>query len=267
MGAFVFEFLSYGAERLQAFLLVNFRVGGLLLAAPIIGRGSLPTVVKLGLGVTLAIFMMPLIFNAPLPAFHSIVDLTAMGIKELLIGVLIGLIMKLLFYSAQAAGSIVGFQSGLSIANIIDPSTRENVNIVGEIWFVIASVIFLAINGHLLIISGFADSYRIVPLGTAVFGADALDLIMRISTILFSMALKFAAPVLVTVFLVDVTMGVLARTIPQMNIFVIGIPIKITVSLLMLAVSLPVFAWVLTKMTEFLDRHLDALLMTLAPGK
>ncbi len=263
----MFEFLSYGAERLQAFLLVNFRVSGLLLAAPIIGRASLPVVVKLGLAVTLAIFMMPLVLSVPLPAFHSLVDLTALGIKELLVGVLIGLVMKLLFYSAQAAGSIVGFQSGLSIANIVDPSTRENVNMIGEVWFLIASIIFLAINGHLLVISALADSYRIVPLGTAVFGADAVDLIMRITTILFGMALKFAAPVLVTVFLVDVTMGVLARTIPQMNIFVIGIPIKIAVSLIMLAASLPVFAWVLTRMTEFLDRHIDAMLMTLATGR
>ncbi|MCH7877878.1 MAG: flagellar biosynthetic protein FliR [candidate division Zixibacteria bacterium] len=262
----MFEFLSYGSERLQAFMLVNFRVSGILLAAPILGRASLPLVVKLGLAVTLAIFMMPLVLSSPLPAFHSIIDLTTLGIKELLIGILIGLIMKLLFYAAQAAGSIVGFQSGLSIANIIDPTTKENTNMVGQIWFLIASVIFLAINGHHLVISGLADSYRLVPLGTVAFGADAADLIMRITTVLFGMALKFAAPVLVTVFLVDVTMGVLARTIPQMNIFVIGIPIKIAASLIMLAASLPVFAWVLARMTEFLDRHMGTMLMTMTTG-
>ncbi|MFQ5607821.1 MAG: flagellar biosynthetic protein FliR [Candidatus Zixiibacteriota bacterium] len=262
----MFDFLAYGADRLQAFLLVNFRVSGLLLVAPLLGRGSMPPIIKVGLAVSLAVFLMPLVFNTTLPAFESLFDLTALGIKELLVGVLIGLLLKLVFYAAQAAGSVVGFQSGLSVANIIDPTTQDQVNMVGEFWFLVASLVFLAIDGHHLVISGLADSFRFIPLGTAAFGATAADLMMRLTSVLFTIALKFAAPVLITVFLVDVTMGTLARIIPQMNIFIIGIPVKIAVALLMLAVSLPVFAWLLGNMTEFLDRHLDIMLEALATG-
>jgi flagellar biosynthetic protein FliR len=258
--------MGYGADRLQAFLLVNFRLGGMFLVAPIFSRQSIPPMVKAGLAIMLAILLMPAIINAGVPAVPSLADLSALVFKEVLVGVIVGLMLKLLFYAAQTAGSVIGFQSGLAIANVVDPSTKSQVNMLGQFWVLVASMIFLAINGHHLLITSLADSFQVIPLGGAVFGAGAVDLLLRLSGIMFTLALKMAAPILLTVFLVDVALGVLARTIPQMNIFVIGIPVKITVSLLMIGVSLPVFSWALNTMTAFLDEHLQEMIGALATG-
>lgn len=258
--------MGYGAERLQAFLLVNFRLGGMLLAAPIFGRQTIPPLIKVGLAITLAILLMPAIINAGLPVVPSLTDLVALGFKEMLVGVIVGLMLKLLFYAAETAGSVVGFQSGLAIANVVDPSTQTQVNMLGQFWVLVASMIFLAINGHHLLITSLADSFQVIPLGGSIFGAGAADLLMRLSGIMFTLALKMAAPILLTVFLVDVALGVLARTIPQMNIFIIGIPVKIAISLLMIGASLPVFSWALNSMTAFLDEHLQEMIAALATG-
>ncbi|MBN4076250.1 flagellar biosynthetic protein FliR [Gemmatimonas aurantiaca] len=266
MGWTVFEFMGYGADRLQAFLLVNFRLGGMLLAAPIFSRTSIPPLIKTGFAITMAILLMPSIINAGIPVVPSLFDLTALGMKELLVGVLIGLMMKLLFYAAETAGSFVGFQSGLAIANIVDPSTQTQTNIIGQFWLLVASMIFLAINGHHLVITSLSDSFQVIPLGGAIFGADALDLLLRLSGVMFVLALKMAAPILLTVFLIDVSLGVLARTIPQMNIFIIGIPVKIAAALLLIGTSLPLFSWALQSMTEFLDVHMHEMIAALASG-
>ncbi len=262
----MFDFLGYGAEKMQAFLLVNFRIGGLMLAAPILSRGSIPSIVKVGFAVLLAIIILPIAMKNTLPLATSLPDLAGIGFKEVLVGVTLGFILKLLFYAAEMAGSFVGFQSGLSVASIVDPTTKNQVNLLGAFWVLIASVIFLAIDGHHIVISGLADSYAMIPIGKATFGPDALDLLMRLSGAVFTMSLKLAAPILLTVFLVDVALGVLARTIPQMNIFVIGIPVKIAVASLMMAMSLPVFAWALGQMTNFLDAQMHVFIGAVASG-
>lgn len=258
--------MGYGADRLQAFLLVNFRLGGMLLAAPILGRATIPPLIKVGLAIMMAILLMPAILKSGIPVVPSLFDLTALGIKELMVGILIGLMLKLLFYAAETAGSLVGFQSGLAIANIVDPNTKTQTNIIGQFWVLIASMIFLAINGHHLLITSLADSFKVIPLGGAIFGAAALDLLLRLSGVMFTLALKMAAPILLTVFLIDVALGVLARTIPQMNIFIIGIPVKIGAGMVLIGVSLPVFSWALQSMTEFLDVHIQEMLGALATG-
>ncbi len=262
----MFDFLSFGAERMQAFLLVNFRISGLLLTAPILSRKSIPAIVKIGFGILLAILLLPVVMQHPLPLASSLVDLSVIGFKEVLIGVTLGLIFKLLFYATEMAGSFVGFQSGLSVANIVDPSTQSEVNLLGVFWMLIASVIFLAIDGHHIVISALADSYAVIPIGRASFGAGSLDLVMRLGGAVFTLALKFAAPILLTVLLVDVALGVLGRTIPQMNIFVIGIPVKIAVATLMMGVSLPIFAWALGRMTGFLNEQMHTFIGLAANG-
>lgn len=262
----MFDFLSYGADKLQAFMLVNFRLGGLMLAAPVLGSHAIPHLVKLGLTVTLAILLMPLILGAELPAVGSLADVTALGVKEFMVGVIIGLTFKMLIYSLQTAGSLVGFQSGLSIANVIDPSNQSQVNIIGEFWTLVGTLIFITINGHHLAIAGLADSYRFIPIGGALFGSDAGELLIRLTGAVMTMAIKFAGPIILTIFLVDVALGVLARTIPQMNIFVIGMPVKIAAAMLMLGVTLPVFAWALERMTGYLDSQMNVMMGALAGG-
>ncbi|MCX6826372.1 MAG: flagellar biosynthetic protein FliR, partial [candidate division Zixibacteria bacterium] len=234
----MFEFVTYNADKLQLFLLVSFRAAGLFISAPIIGHRTIPPTIKAGLAIILAIVLIPAISQAPIPKIDSIWILAILAGKEMLIGFIIGFFFSLLFIAIQMAGSIVGYQIGLSIVNILDPDAGTEVAIIGEFWFIIAALIFLAIDGHHAVISALADSYKLVPVGVFNFAGNAGDLLIRYCAYTFVIAIKLSAPVIITLFLTEVALGVVARTVPQMNIFIVGLPLKIGIGLLLLAISL-----------------------------
>jgi flagellar biosynthetic protein FliR len=183
----------------------------------------------------------------------SVWVLGGLAAKEMLIGFIIGYFFSLLFIGVQIGGSIVGYQIGLAIVNVYDPESGGEVSLVGEFWFLVAVLIFLAIDGHHSIISAFADSYRLIPVGVFNFAGSAGEFIIRFSAYSFVMAVKLAAPVIITLFLTEVALGVVARTAPQMNIFIVGLPLKIGVGFLVIATSLPVFRYIVEKTVAFLD--------------
>jgi len=256
----VFEFVTYSADKLETFFLISFRAAGLFLAAPIIGHRIIPRMVKAGLAIMLAIILMPAAGKAPIEPVSSIWLLGVLAAKELLVGFIIGFFFALLFIGIQMAGGIVGYQIGLSLVNVLDPEMGTEVPLIGEFWFFVAALIFLAIDGHHAIISAFADSYKIIPVGSFNFSGPAADYIIRFSAYSFVMAIKMGAPVIITLFLTEVALGVVARTVPQMNIFIVGLPLKIGVGLLVIATSLPVFRFIVERSVEFLDNEVIKLL-------
>jgi len=254
------DFLTFGTEKLQLFLLVSFRAAGLFIAAPILGNKSIPKMVKLGLAVILALIMVPVAGKTSLPVVESIWDLAILAFKEALVGFIIGLFFALLFISIRMAGNFIGFQIGLMIANILDPDTNSNVSLAGEFWFIVAVLIFLIIDGHHAIISAFGDSYHLVPVGYFNFSGSAGEMLIHYTAYTFVIAIKLAAPVLITLFLTTVALGVVARTVPQMNIFIVGIPLKIGIGFLVMATSLPIFRFIVVKMIHYLDSEVGVLL-------
>jgi flagellar biosynthetic protein FliR len=260
----LFDFITFGADKLQTFLLISFRAGGLFITAPVIGHRSIPPLVKVGLAIILALVLVPVASQAKLPEINSIWLLAILAAKEMLIGVIIGLFFALLFVAVRMGGNIVGYQIGLIIANVMDPETNSDTSVVGEFWYVIAILIFLAIDGHHAIISAFADSYRIVPIGVFEFGGPAGDQLIRFTAYAFTIAIKMAAPVIMTLFLSEVALGVLARTVPQMNIFIVGIPLKVGIGFLILGAALPVFRYMIEKTVHFLDGEVVKILSGIA---
>ncbi len=249
------EFLTYGADKLQTLLLITFRAGGLFLTAPILGHHSIPMTVRAGFAVVLAIVLIPFAAQTPVPAVASIWLLALLAAKELLIGLIIGFFFSLLFNGVRMGGGIVGFQMGLLMANVLDPEAGSQVSVIAEFWIVIASLIFLAIDGHHAIISAFADSYKLLPVGAVSFSGPAGEMIIRFSAYAFTMAIKISAPIVITLFLVSVALGVVARTVPQMNIFIVGMPLKIGIGFLVLAVALPLFKNIVNHTLNYLDNQ------------
>ncbi|MCX6828817.1 MAG: flagellar biosynthetic protein FliR [candidate division Zixibacteria bacterium] len=256
----MFEFVTYSAAKLQILLLVSFRAAGLFISAPILGHRVLPPLVKAGLAIILAIILIPVASQVSLEPVNSIWLLAVLAAKEMLIGFIIGFFFSLLFLAIQMGGGIVGYQIGLAIGNVLDPEFGSEVSIVGEFWVLIASLIFLSIDGHHAIISAFADSYRMIPVGVFNFSGPAGENIIRLSSYAFVMAIKISAPVVITLFLTEVALGVVARTVPQMNIFIVGIPLKIGIGFLILAISLPVFRFIIEKSIGYLDMEVIRLL-------
>jgi len=256
----LFEFLTFGTEKLQVFILILFRSAGLFIISPILGHRSIPMLVKAGLSILLAIILIPVVNGGSMEPVDSIWLLALLALKEMLVGSVIGLIFAILFNAVRMGGNVFGYQIGLIIANIFDPETNSQTSIIGEFWYVIATLIFLAIDGHHAILSAFSDSYTLVPVGIFNFSGPAGEQLIRITAYSFSIAIKLAAPVIITLFLTEVALGVVARTVPQMNIFIVGIPVKIGIGMLVLGAALPVFRYMIEKTVFFLDGELAKIL-------
>ncbi len=252
----VFDLVNLGADKIQLFLLLLVRIGGLMLTAPVFSHNSIPRRIALAMTLGLGVILLPLFMNTPLPQSRSLVTLVFLCLTEFMVGIMIGLVFNIVFLSIRLGGAIVGYQIGFAMVNVVDPSSSEQVSVIGEFWFLLATLIFICLNGHHMIITGLVDSYRAIPLGMGAPAGAVGEWLIKYSALVFVLGVKFAAPVIVTVFLVDVAMGVLARTMPQMNIFIVGFPVKIYAGLAVVGLSLPAFSYLLSKVTAGLDREL-----------
>lgn len=250
----MFEFVTYGAEKLQIFLMVSIRAAGMFVMAPILGDKAIPPMIKAGFAIILAIVLIPVASKvAALPVVDSNWHLLLFAIKEFLVGAVIGLFFTLLFVGVRMAGDIVGYQIGLMMANIMDPNTNTQHSLVSEFYYLVAVLIFLAIDGHHAIVAALADSFRLIPIGALASDGVLGEQLIRFTAHTFIIGLKVGAPVIVTLFMTSVTLGVVARTVPQMNIFLVGIPLKIIVGFAVMAVALPITKYVIHQSLNYLN--------------
>lgn len=181
----------------------------------------------------MALVSAPLISNTPvLPANELGIFIGVL--RELLVGIIIGFITLLTFAVIQLAGRFVDMRMGFAIVNVADPIHGTTLPLMGQYKNILATLIFLSINGHHILIRAVHDSFLIVPPGSIVLTNRALSLIIRKSSDLFLLAFKVALPVIATLFIVDLILGFMARTMPQLHVFVVGLPIKITLGLVIL---------------------------------
>ena len=259
----MFDFITYGSAKLELFLLIMLRTSGVFMTAPIFGHNTIPKSIKVGTVILLSMILVLSMEGTTVPKVDSLVELAGLAFKELLIGLIIGFVFMLVFLAVQGAGSIAGYQIGLHMANAFDPATQTQASLIGQFWMLLAFLIFLGVNGHHLIIGAFVDSYRAVGPGMIEFHGTVGEAMIKYTGYLLLITLKVVAPVMVTLFLVDISLGTLARMMPTMNVFFVGIPLKIAIGLTVLALSLPVFSYVLDKSIGYLDRELHVLFLTI----
>ncbi len=252
----MFEFINYSADRLQILLLVMLRTAGMFIVAPIFSYPAIPAQTKIGIILLLAILLTAVLPVPDVAPAATLWDLVGLVLKELLVGVLIGTMFAIVFWATQTAGAIVGYQLGLAIANVFDPITSNQTPIIGQFWLLVTMLIFIAIDGHHMLLAAIVDSYAVIPAGQVFANGAVGELMIKYTAYVFIIALKLAAPVMVTVFLVDVVLGIVAKTMPTMNVFFVGFPLKVAVGLAVLSISMPVLSYMLRKMTVFLDGEL-----------
>lgn len=218
------------------------RVSGFFVSAPLFGHRAVPSSIKVPIVLTLAFAVGPLVTGLGPVRPDSLWQIGGWAIGELVVGAIIGFAFAALFIAVRMAGDLIGLQMGFAIVNVIDPNSTEQVSLIGEFKYIVAILILLVINGHHLMISALVDTYRLIPVGAAHFGDDAFNQIIRLTATVFVTAIKIGAPVMITLLLTDVALGIVARTVPQMNIFIVGFPLKIGVGFLILGLSLPLLA-------------------------
>lgn len=252
-------FLDVSVAQFQIFLLVFVRTLGVLAMAPVFGHHAVISQAKAGFAFALAIALFPAIpvtvaFSGELAPF------VFAAVKELVMGLMFGFVARLVFVAVQFAGEIVGIDIGFGIVNVIDPLSAEQISIIGTFKNLIALVTFLLIDGHHVVLHALAQSFSMVPLGGVQLNEMLAQGLIGMTSGVFVMAVKLAAPVVTALFLTSLALGIMARTVPQMNVFVVGFPLKIGVGMAMLAISLPLFQTVLVKLFNQTGPNLSILL-------
>jgi flagellar biosynthetic protein FliR len=219
------------------FVLVLFRVAGFMLFAPLFGSARIPKRVRTLLAVILAMALTSSVKRPPqLPADYLTLSVTIAG--EICFGFAMGMILSFVFIAAQWAGEIIGQQLGFNIAETFDPQYGQAGSVVGDLYYMMTLVIFLAIGGHRQMVRGVRESFDTLPLMSVSVNHNILDLVMRMFESASMLALRLAAPVLVTMLVVDLTLGFLGKTMPQMNVMTMGLSIKAMIGLCVLIAGL-----------------------------
>jgi flagellar biosynthetic protein FliR len=222
---------------LASFLLPFFRVLAMISAAPVFSNRAFPVRVRVPLAAAIALVAAPL--AAPVDP-QALAGAGAMGLiaREVLIGVTIGFVARLLFASFEVAGEAIGLQMGLSFAGFFDPQSGT-ANAVGRFVNTIALLAFVAINGPLAIIATVSQSFVLFPPGEFSFGFLDGRSPVQLGTEVFALALSLALPFIALLLFINLSLGIISRVAPQFNIFVIGFPVTIGSGLLLLTIGLP----------------------------
>jgi flagellar biosynthetic protein FliR len=235
--------MLFSTAQIEVFTLMLVRVTAALAAMPIFGQQVLPKPLKIGLGF----FLTLLLFGAaphPLPApSGAVIEIFLLAIKETVCGLLIGFATQGIFYAVEFGGAILGYQTGFSIVASIDPMTQNQNDVLARIQYIFVTLIFLSINGHHLFLSGLAGSFETIPLGMVHLDRSLITWVVTMTTGISKAAVMLAAPVMVALLLTDIGLGILARVAPQMNIFVVGFPLKVGLVLLLMSGGMSTFAW------------------------
>jgi flagellar biosynthetic protein FliR len=209
------------------------RILALFSAAPLLYHRAIPVRVKIGLAALVTLALAP-----ALPAPQS-ADAAWLLAQQLVVGLAIGLAVQIAFAAFEIAGDVIGLQMGLGFAGFIDPQNADQTPLIGSFLGLVATLVFLAINGHLLMLAGIAESFRSVPVGAPVPGAQDIQGLVMLGAGMFKVGLHLALPVLATMLIVNLALGVLARAAPQLNIFAVGFPATILIGMLALVLAMP----------------------------
>lgn len=253
---------NFDPATIFSFWLTMTRVSIIMFMLPLFSTNNIPIPVKAAttLVFTLAVWPHLALSGAHMPD-HPF-DLVLIVLGEVFIGLVLGMAVNFLFMGIQSGGELLGFQMGFTMINFADPLTGNNTGITAYFIWMVSLLTFLALDGHLYMIKGFAASFKILPPGALYIGDDILNEVLSLSAQIFVLALKIAAPVMVALFMVETALGLVARTSPQIHIMEFGFPIKIGVGFFFVGLLLVI----MSQQMEVFIEGMDAMMSNLMKG-
>ena len=259
---------DFGIGHFVTWLLVLARTAGVFVSAPVLGNTHVPVPTRIALAACLAFIFTPLVaadrsgvFFATSPDLPS---LAASVVKEAVVGVMIGFVGMLLFMVVQSAADMINLQMGLGFGSLVDPTMNQPTSVVGQFHHLVATLLFLATNAHHLLLRGLADSFNALPLGELALGPEAGQAVVGAFSRLFVAGIKIGGPIVGVILLTDVALGILSRTMPQLNVLVVGFPAKILVGLVTVVVALPAVSVAMQSLFGGLPGDIRVLMSALA---
>lgn len=236
------DFYDLMQSHAAAFLLMLTRVTGLFVMAPFFGSLNIPQTIRVGAAVACSLAIFPMVDGlGVVPAPETVLGFAAAVVRELFIGWLVGFVAFVSFAVINMAGKMMDMQVGFSIVNVMDPTSGQQIPLIGSFLYNLGLIVFLVTNGHHVLISALVESFRSVPLLAMNPDASLVEAVVRFTVSIFSTGVQIAIPVTFAELMTNVGLGILARTMPQLNIFVVGIPMHIIIGLGVLSIVIPFY--------------------------
>ena len=257
------DFFDLMQNHIAAFLIILSRTSGLFMLSPFFGSMNIPTQIKAACAVSFAIVLYPVI-HTPVDIPADVWNYAIMLCEEILIGWLIGFVGACALSAINMAGKVMDMQVGYAVVNVMDPTSGQQIALIGSFMYNLAILIMLVVNGHHMIITALAESFNIVPLATAAYNVELSSLIVDVTSEIFLTGMKIAMPVTFAILMINVGMGILARTMPQMNIFVIGIPLHLFLGTGVLLMLMPFYVLFLDVIFNAMYKNISLVIKSMA---
>jgi flagellar biosynthesis protein FliR len=247
-------------EQFQTFLVVLARIAGFISAIPVFSSSQAPIRVRIGLTVACALLLFPVMSGKIAPVTFAPLPFLLFIINETLLGLLIGLVARLIFTAVEFGGTVIGYQMGFAAANVFDPTGQRQVALISQFQNVFAILIFLALDGHHLFFRIAVRSYDLLPPGKLNLSGEAVPYLMELAAHMFNIGIQFSAPVLAVLLLSGLILGILARVFPQLNVFLLSFPLNIGTAFIVMALTLDIAASLLRREFDSLSERIILIL-------
>lgn len=235
----MFEIYHFSEAEIALFALILVRVSSMMVTLPIFGTRTVPNQVKILLSFAITFILFPLILHTATP--HKYGDeFILLILREAFIGVFMGFLTRMIFMAVQIAGQILSFSIGLSAAQLVNPAFGDTSSIVEQFEVVLATLLFLAINGHHMFFEALYSSFDLAPVGLLGLKPAALNSVTIMAARVFEIGVKMAGPMMAVVLFLNISLGVIGRAVPQINVFIVSFPVNILVGLFIFMVSIPI---------------------------
>ena len=253
-------------QYVGVFTLVLVRMSAFFAISPVFGTRNVPMQAKAGLAFFITLVLTPMVAVTPegtLYSGYSLSELVLIIVKEFMVGAALGLIAVFIMAAVQVGGMFIDMQLGFAMANVFDPMTGTSSPLTGQFKYSLAVLLFLGMDGHHGLLTGLLQSYTFVPVGGFTVSGNLTTAFLETFGLMFLIGMKIAVPIVTALFLTDVGFAILSRAVPQMNVFVLGMAVKVIVGGLMLIVVMPAFVYLLRQMFHSMYAQMDALLRVL----
>lgn len=243
------DIFQYDPGQVLSFLLTLFRISIVLFLLPFFGGNSLPKPAKAALCIILALVLFPTHQFSPEYFPSHPINIAIMLLGELVLGLTMGLMVQFIFAAIQTGGQLIGFQMGFAMVNVVDPMTGSQEAVTAHFLYMVSLLTFLTLNGHLYLLEAVSHSFDVIPPGGLFISAQLVNSVLDFSKQLFVLAVRIAAPVMAALFLIDLALALVGRAAPQMNVLIVGFPLKISVGFFFLAM---IFTLISLYMQDFI---------------
>ncbi len=222
-------------------ILITIRMFCFFVVVPVFFPNGTPNIVKIGITLIIAYILIPGIDYTGINNINNNLPFFINCMNEAVAGLTLGFITNLCFISAKIAGNLMDMQVGLAMMSMFDPTSNSNTTLLERLLYWFSMVIFFIVDGHHMLIKALMESFNVIKLGKFLLTQNSINIIIKVFIEYFAIALKIAIPIVLIIIITDLTMGLIARTVPQLNIMILGLPVKILVGLAAFCFALPIF--------------------------